>query len=77
MQLLIVLLVMILFISVPTSTPYAVALPMGLFGEVLKLIIAAAHKINVVSKSLVALYGPFTSGNGCLVIMECFLYDLL
>ena len=45
-------------------------------GEVLKFTIAAAHKINVVSKLWVA-YGPFTNGDGCVMIMECFLHDLL
>ena len=45
-------------------------------GEVLKFTIAAAHKIDVVSDSLAA-YGPSTNGDGCLVVMECFLHDLL
>ena len=45
-------------------------------GEVLKFTIAAAHKIDVVSDSLAA-YGPSTNGDGCVVVMECFLHDLL
>ena len=44
-----VLLVMILLFSVLTSIPYAVALSESV-GEVLKFTIAAAHKINVISK---------------------------
>ena len=45
-------------------------------GEVLKFIFATAHKINVVGKSWVA-HGPFTNGDGHVVVMECFLHDLL
>ena len=44
--------------------------------EVLKLTIAANHKTDVVSKSYIA-YGPSTNGDGCVVVMECFLHDLL
>ena len=44
--------------------------------EVLKFTIAANHKTNVISKSLVA-YEPSTNGDGCVVVMECFLHDLL
>ena len=45
-------------------------------GEVLKFTIAAANKIGVVGKLWVA-YGPFTNGDGCVVVMERFLHDLL
>ena len=37
-------------------------------GEVLKFIVAAAHKVDVVGKSYLA-YEPSTSGNGCVVVM--------
>ena len=38
---------------------------------VLKFSNAAAHKTNVGSN------GPSTNGDGCLVVIECFLHDLL
>ena len=45
-------------------------------GKVLKFTTAATHKIDVVGNSLVA-YGPSTNGDGCVVLMECFLHHLL
>ena len=66
-----VVLVMILLFSVLTSIPYDVAQSVG---EVLKFIIAAAHKLDVVGKSELAYYGPPTNGNACVVVMECFLH---
>ena len=45
-------------------------------GEVLKFTIAAAHKFDVVGKYLVA-NGPSTNGDGCVMVMKCFLHDLL
>ena len=45
-------------------------------GEVLKFTIAATHKINVTGKSYFA-YAPSTIGDRCVVVMECFLRDLL
>ena len=42
----------------------------------MKFTIDAAHKIDVVTKSKVA-YGPSADGNECVVVMECFLHDLL
>ena len=44
-------------------------------GEVLKFNIAASHKIDV-GEAYVA-YRPFTNGDGCVVVMECFQHDLL
>ena len=37
-------------------------------GEVLKFTIAAAHKVD---------FGPSTNGDGHMVVMQCFLRDLL
>ena len=37
--------------------------------DVLKFIIAAAHKINVIVRSLVA-YGPCTNGDGRVVVIK-------
>ena len=71
-----VLLVMIWLFSVLTSISYIVTLVYESVGVVLKFIIAAAHKIDVVGKSKVA-YGPAINGDGCVVAMECFLHDLL
>ena len=38
--------------------------------------IAAGRKIDVVGQSSVA-YGPSTNGDGYVVVVECFLHDLL
>ena len=48
-------------------------------GEVLKFIIAAAYEFDVVEKSYFEYseYRPSTSGDGCVLVMECFLHDLL
>ena len=45
-------------------------------GEVLKFITYATHKIHFISKPQVA-YGPSTNGDGCVVVMECFLHNFL
>ena len=42
----------------------------------MKFTIAATHKMNVFGESLVV-YGPATKGGGCVVIMGCFLHNLL
>ena len=44
--------------------------------EVLKFTIAVACEIGVVGKSWIA-YWPPTNGDGCMVVMECFLHDFL
>ena len=69
-----VLLVMILLFSVFHSV-YRCSVYESV-GEVLKFIIVAARKIDVVGKSQVA-YGPSTNREGCVVITEWFLHDLL
>ena len=45
-------------------------------GKVLKFTTAATHKIDVVGKFQAA-YGLATNGDECVVVMECFLHDLL
>ena len=69
------LLIMILLFFGLTSNPYALALPTSV-GEVFKFTMVAVHKINVAGKSKVA-YGPTTNGDRCVVVMECFLHELL
>ena len=44
--------------------------------EVLKFRTAAAHKIDAAGISWAAC-GPSTSGDGCVLVMECFLHVLL
>ena len=41
-----------------------------------KIAVAAPHKIDVVGDTQAA-YRPTTKGDRCLVLIECFLYDLL
>ena len=58
------------FSTVLTSSPYESV------GQVLKFTFAAIRNINVFSELWVA-YGPATNGDGCVVVMECLLHDIL
>ena len=51
-------------------------IPLLWLREVSKFTTAASHKIDVVGESYVA-YGPSTNVDGCVVVMQCFLRDLL